>query len=521
MRRYFLILILLLITWLWSGSAVWAQEVGVQATGETEEVQVDFSGYTFNDMPPLLENRQISSEWDETLGYELGRSCLSGESQADCTKLGDIQFLAPEQLTLSEIAEYSSVAYSLEDTALSTFGVIKNQSLGSLVEAIPKLKKLVAEDIPVIEDLLKSSGFSGSARNKTLENLLRSRSSLKSLSLSSLDLDQYSISDIPYLKDTKIEEFEGWQNTKVSETTGMAGMAWSGYKTLRNLSSIVALVDMPYGTSENRRYNTISGSYQEGFEVPCEKDCAHLELAGINEGDAVYGKQWISGKYQWVKGGEGPLGVAFGGKEPTGRFPFSLGKLGGFASKYASYEPKMVLWEIDETEGSVESRLFFRYCKYYPIYLGCTPYVLPPEGIPFVTYHEKDKIFVGLLDSSGGGSTAVALPEEYAEAIRETIPDENLSSITAPTPTFVEGEQGATLCGKTSQGLYYNSLADSFERIESYGDGKYQAIGVYDCADGLCGRALGRYQFMSFHDDLKDLIRSKPGGKEFLERVDT
>ncbi|MCC5662216.1 hypothetical protein LC608_35985, partial [Nostoc sp. XA010] len=66
---------------------------------------------------------------------------------------------------------------------------------------------------------------------------------------------------------------------------------------------------------------------------------------------------------------------------PTGRHPF--GK---------SF--KQVVWDIDESSGSVNTAMFFRFCKNIP-FVGrtCTPYFIGP--VPFITYHEKDPIIFG------------------------------------------------------------------------------------------------------------------------------
>lgn len=148
----------------------------------------------------------------------------------------------------------------------------------------------------------------------------------------------------------------------------------------REFPGFLGIVDIIYGTAETRRANTITGSDLLGFKFPCLDECAYIELAGVGN---VYGKQWISGKYQKVLGGTGALGALYNFLEPTGRFPLSP-------------EFKFVLWDVDESEGSAEFRVFFRACNPAPI--NCTPYVLPPGGIPIGTLYEKDLIFLGIVE---------------------------------------------------------------------------------------------------------------------------
>ena len=142
--------------------------------------------------------------------------------------------------------------------------------------------------------------------------------------------------------------------------------------------SFVGKVDIVLKQVENQRWKSISGSYQEGFNVPCyNKQCAHIEVAGS---DNLTGAAWMSGKYQKVKGGFGILGSLGGGKEPTGRHPFGKAF-------------KQVLWEPNEAKGSITSMMFFRICKRGFIDLGCSPYNIGP--VPFFEYKEMDSIILG------------------------------------------------------------------------------------------------------------------------------
>ena len=148
----------------------------------------------------------------------------------------------------------------------------------------------------------------------------------------------------------------------------------------REFPGFLGIVDLVYGTAETRRTNTITGSDLVGFSFPCPIGCAYIELAGVG---SAYGKQWISGKYQKVLGGTGAFGALYNFQEPTGRFPLSP-------------EFKFVLWDVDEGDGAAEFRAFFRVCN--PAPTNCTPYVLPPDGIPIGTVHEKDLIFLGVIE---------------------------------------------------------------------------------------------------------------------------
>ena len=165
----------------------------------------------------------------------------------------------------------------------------------------------------------------------------------------------------------------------------------------------VGVIDVVYGSSETSRFNTITGSDKVLFQFPCIVDCAYIELAGD-----TYGKQWISGKYQKVFGGSGALGALYDYEEPTGRFPLGPAF-------------KIVLWEVDESKGSAEFRAFTKVCSGLA---GCTPYVLPPGGIPLTTLYEKDSIFVGLLEPEIPVSQSQNIPDLESESSSKTEPEE-------------------------------------------------------------------------------------------------
>ena len=216
----------------------------------------------------------------------------------------------------------------------------------------------------------------------------------------------------------------------------------------------------------------------------------------------MHGKQWISGKYQEVEGGEGFLKIVNGGKEPTGRHPF------GDAFKVA-------VWDIDETSGSVSTALFFRICQRGGLFspdLGCTPYFLGP--IPFLNYQEKSFMLVGPLDDQGGASQPQSVPTGVLEKARAMgIP----ASALPGSGSFISGLGGFGLCGEGPGGVDYSALAAAFSSIE----GNYNSVGTYVCdGDGNCGRGLGRYQYMSYRPDVRASLRQRSGGVALLSKLD-
>jgi hypothetical protein len=106
-----------------------------------------------------------------------------------------------------------------------------------------------------------------------------------------------------------------------------------------------------------------------------------------------------------------------------------------------------------------------------------------------------------------GQGQVAELPDIQAEAIAS----EPLSNVQASS---VPQASGCT----EELGLDWVVLASAFVRVEGYD----HAIGSFVC-DGLghCGRGLGRYQYMSYRSDVREVIRQRSGGAEFLTKVDS
>ncbi|MBW4675162.1 MAG: hypothetical protein KME52_14415 [Desmonostoc geniculatum HA4340-LM1] len=305
------------------------------------------------------------------------RTWQAGQSIGDFMELGDFEDanLNIEKLNIKAISQ--ALAIDLDGLKLDDFGVIKTQTLSDLVKAIPELANQSARSVAPIADFLRQMGISTNQRIGNVANYYN----LDNIPLGNeIDLSKYKLTSIPGIENSSFDEFANWQDTLISDIPGLKDLSWNNFPTVPEPDlSFVGQVDLPLGDIEANRIRSISGSYQEGFNVPCnQNNCVHFEASGLGQ---TTGAQWISGKVQKVKGGYGILAVANGGLEPTGRHPF--GK---------SF--KQVVWDIDESSGSVNTAMFFRFCKTIP-FVGrtCTPYFIGP--VPFITYHEKDPIIFG------------------------------------------------------------------------------------------------------------------------------
>ncbi|MEA5627688.1 hypothetical protein [Nostoc sp. UHCC 0251] len=332
----------------------------------------DWSRLKFSDMIISLSG---SVTYPGTRGTET-RTWTAGQSISEFMELGDFETpqLAIENLNLSTIASVQGI--NLSRLTLDDFQLTQWQTLPSLTKAIPGLGNRNVTSVKPVSDFLRRFGITGG----TIGNASRD-SRLRDVPLGRvINLKNYSLTSISDIENTSIDRFGNWQDSKINGVPGLSTLTWDNLPGLRTLDlSFVAKVDLPLGDIEANRTRSISGSYQDGFNVPClQNNCAHTEMSGIGK---TTGTQWISGKFQKVNGGFGILKALNDGKEPTGRNPFG-----------SSF--KQVVWNIYEGSGKVETTMFFRICKTIP-FIGrtCSPYFIGP--VPFIEYQEKDPIVLG------------------------------------------------------------------------------------------------------------------------------
>ncbi len=333
----------------------------------------DWSRMKFSDMI-ISEGGSVTYPTDRG---EQKRIWAAGDSIADFMELGDFEDadFSIEQLNLSTISQ--ALGINLNSLKLSNFGVIKTQTIPTLVKAIPTLKNKSPVSIKAIYDTFIQLGV---APQGTIGNSLNNPK-LRRVQLGEVvDLSKYQLTSIPGIQNASINKFANWQDIVIREVPGLRDLPFSEFPSVPQPNlSFIGKVDLVLRDIEANRERSISGSYQQGFNVSCiQSNCAHAEMSGAGR---TTGVQWISGKIQKVKGGFGILKAVNGGKEPTGRHPFGSGF-------------KQVVWDIDESTGAMQTTMFFRFCKTIP-FVGrtCTPYFIGP--VPFITYHEKDPIIFG------------------------------------------------------------------------------------------------------------------------------
>lgn len=352
------------------------QQINIPTVKSSKGFTPDWSRIKFEDMV-FSEGGSIS--YPGRKGKTETRTWEVGESLAQIMEFGDFADagLGIEEISLEYMAD--KLGLNLDRFSLADFELMKWQTLPDLIDAVPQLETLKVNKVPPIQDFFRKIGIN--AGNDTIASILDRNPRLDDIQIGKkIDLEDYSISEIPGLEKAQIQDFANWDDTLIGGVPGLNELPWSEFpRILTPTLAFVGQVDLPLMEVEANRTRTISGSYQEGFNVPCKQDnCAHMEIAGSGK---TTGVEWISGKFQKVKGGFGPLGIVFNGKEPTGRHPFGKAF-------------KQVVWNINEAEGSVETTMFFRICKRIA-FIGktCTPYGIGP--VPFITYREEDPIILG------------------------------------------------------------------------------------------------------------------------------
>lgn len=335
----------------------------------------DPNSLTLDSFPPVLQGGQFiinDSSLIQQIGWNPSTVWQQGQRFPEFMKLVYFQNLGIGQLSLRDIFQNSLESLNISNLRLSDIGFLNNQTLGNLVIAIPNLRGYHLRDIPLIDDLVNTAvHFSD---NMTIEQILNYDHSLQNLRLDRLNLNNYGLDALPRFIDTPIEAFPRWQETIVAEIPGLSQVPFAAFpQSLANLRALnIGHADIVLNEHQNQRFQSLVGSYQDGFNVPCQENCPHIEF---NDPPWLNGGQWISGQTLKVRGGHGFLGSVNGGKEPAGRHPFG----NGF---------KVVLWNIDEAAARADMVIFFNLCiKETFIDLGCTPYIFGP--VPWFPIYEN------------------------------------------------------------------------------------------------------------------------------------
>ncbi|MBE9062878.1 M23 family metallopeptidase [cf. Phormidesmis sp. LEGE 11477] len=437
------------------------------------------------------------------MGYDPQRHWEAGDRPADVFVLGDFQSsLGAQSLSLDQISQMTGS--DLSTMRISDVPFLQGRSVAEVAEATPILEDFTMEEIPALDGL-------GLDSSMTLGEAMDLDPSIGEMDFSAIAGDS-AVTDVPNLDVASMESFEGWEATAISEVPGLGDVPMGSMSNgLRILSGLWGKFDMPYGPKEHTKTPTkysITGSNKDGFAVQCKQSrgCAHIELTGFF---MMHGAQWISGGpgkgQQMVNGGEGVLGATNGGKEPTGRHPYGD-------------QFKVVLSKVVESEGSAEFSLYFKYCYRGIPDLGCTPYFLGPVPMPVLNAKEKGLIITGLLDGQGGLTSGLEAPSSWEK--KRPSPPKEVTDIVDRYASSYGNTSGGSLCGDGPGGVKLEALAEAFELVESIGDGSYSAVGDWvSITPGETGRALGKYQYMSYKEIVAEKIGSTQAGARLIAKA--
>jgi biotin carboxyl carrier protein len=449
---------------------------------------------SFNQMPAFQQEGSWPSigEYAEEVGYDVARSWVAGEFPADVVKLGDIlDGLHPEEFRLADLID-------LDTVAISDIPLISEMPFANLLDSVPFSEEWPIEALPGVEEAFAAIGVKAQPA-ETLGQVVTSYAEVGGLPTGEI-FGEMPVSTIPNIETTKISDFEGFQNQTISSIPGLADVALGDFPNPLDLLNVTAQQDIAFGKSEyssdKPTPKPISGTVKEGFQVPCTGGCPHIELSG----SGWQGDQWMTKDHR-IPDGEGMLSSIPGmGEAGAYRLPFGE----AFALQIRS---------TDEKTGAAEWGLAFRVCHRGLIDLGCTAYVLEvPLGI---TTHEKDTVLTGVKDLVGGASQPIAAPPGWEELRPETPPE--VQAVVDRNTSRRRRGGGGSLCGDGPGGIEFQPLAEAYGYIE----GNYNSVGSYVNLGGAeRGYGIGRYQYMTYRSDVREIILAKPGGEAFLQTAD-
>lgn len=351
--------------------------------GADVKLYPDFNQISFSDLEGIQENGEIGTEYNELVGYDVSRQYSIGDTPDEILKLGDLSTsLMPQKFTLGDILSLSK-SEGINDTydiPLTDFPLIGTQTIENLVEAVPELGSRNVGDVELISFLLEQNGLAG-REDSRLESVVDNEQ-VAEIKLNTVNLENYSVNDIPNLEDTELGDLENSEESFISEIPGLSEVPIGNFPGgIEPSGSVIARIDLVWGSAESDRNKTISGSYVEGFSVPCDTNCEYLELDDLeNFGASLQspfeGDQWIAGRENYVRGGTGCFS---GGREPTGIHPFGD-------------TFKTVLWNTSETTDTAQIMMFFN----IKTNCGESPYFIGPIPFPLGQVRINDYIFIGI-----------------------------------------------------------------------------------------------------------------------------
>ncbi len=430
--------------------------------------------------------------------YDPAREWIAGQFPSEVIKMGDLMYSGAgiEQLTMDDIGQLTGI--DIENFQLADVPFLQDFTLSDLVGDVPFLGDYALTDIPNIADKIGGSGS-----EDMLSQYLSDNPDIAQMTVGNSTLGSLQVSDVPNLGATKMGEMPEVGDDVIANVPGLSAAQFGQYPGLEMVGGLIPIAkqDISFGAKEysgsKATPKPVSGGTngKETWEpIACVGGCAHIELYDSDISPikgAWAGSNWMTNKHR-VKDGFGVLGAMF---NEAGAYRVPFGPT--FALQVRG---------TDEKTGAADWGLAFRVCKRGFIDLGCTAYFME---VPLpITTQEGATILTGVKDGLGGSTQPIKAPDGW-EDLRPATPQAIQNLIGANTP---KSSGGFGLCGEGPGGVNFQSLAAAFSSIE----GNYNSVGAYTAG----GYGLGRYQYMTYRDDVRASIRAKPGGDAFLAKAD-
>jgi hypothetical protein len=126
------------------------------------------------------------------------------------------------------------------------------------------------EDVAPVQQLLSEQTGQLDFGEETISQVLEAILAYRISSSRDTALGRFQVGDLPNVDTTQIGRFENWDTAKINDVPGLEDVPLSGFpQGIFGLNGVISRIDLAWGTAESDRNNTISGSYQAGFAVPC------------------------------------------------------------------------------------------------------------------------------------------------------------------------------------------------------------------------------------------------------------
>ena len=484
-----------------------------------ESLEAQVLGLSFDDLPAFEQNGFMLGYRDsifqvegqagvdqydqQTEGYQQpydpAREWIAGQFPSEIIKVGDLMYSGAgiEQLTMDTIGQLTGI--DIENFQLADVPFLRDLTLNDLVGDVPFLGDYALVDMPNLAEQI-----GGATSDQMLSEYLSSNPKIGQMTVGDTSLGSVQVSDVPNLGSTHLGEMPEVGDDSIANVPGLSVMQFGQYPGLEMVGGLIPIAkqDISFGekeySGEKATPKPVSGGTngKEDWEpIGCVGGCAHIELydSDISPIKGTWaGSNWMTNAHR-VKDGFGILGAMF---NEAGAYRVPFGPT--FALQVRG---------TDEKTGDAEWGLAFRVCKRGAIDLGCTAYFME---VPLpITTHEGATILTGIKDGKGGSTQPIKAPDGW-EDLRPETPKDVQALIGANTPRGSRG--GFGLCGEGPGGVSFQSLAAAFSSIE----GNYDSVGAYTAG----GYGLGRYQYMTYREDVRASIRQKSGGEAFLAKAD-